>query len=248
VRRSSEAARAVVLTFALAFVWLVAWVATPWAYVVAAGRAPAAVPALRALGLDLEATIGRRVTALDLAVASGDARAAEVLMANGARVDGPGRLSLAYAVFRGDTATLGAMLAHGADPDARIAPDGTTALIGSIMRGDDAARVLLDAGADPNLANAAGVTPLMLAAQNRNGAAVRLLLERGADVNARDARGSTSLMYAARALDRDGMEALRRAGADPSVEDAFGRTAADVFAGAEAEGDDEEADDEDGEA
>ena len=121
---------------------------------------------------------------------------------------------------------LQALLARGADPDARIArklwfsptshdrswvdPSGSTPFWRAAQSSDvDAMRILVEAGADPNLATARGTTPLMVAAgigwagnftQNAPDsflAAVRYCLELGADVRAADARGFTALHGAA---------------------------------------------------
>ncbi len=126
----------------------------------------------------------------------------------------------------GRLALVDALLAHGADPDARLAAHppqfgfasqrfrvsltGATPFLLAAMDGNLAVmRALAAAGADLHLPTEQGTTPLMMAsglgrvpAETRvtEGAsleAVRFLLERGADINAANGDGRTALHGAA---------------------------------------------------
>ena len=109
--------------------------------------------------------------------------------------------ALADGARRGDAEAVGALLAAGADPDARQG-DGATALHWAAYRDDaEMAAALIQAGADVERANRYGVTPLALAARNGSAAVITRLLAAGADPN--DPRhavraGETPLMLAAR--------------------------------------------------
>lgn len=86
------------------------------------------------------------------------------------------------AVTAGTADEVRALLATGADANAR-ADDGATPLMGAAARGDaEMVRVLLEAGADVGASDADGVTALLLAAGgNPDPGVVRVLLEAGAD-------------------------------------------------------------------
>ncbi len=129
-------------------------------------------------------------------------------------------------VRTGRLALVEALLARGADPDARLAAHppqfgfasqrfrvslvGATPFLLAAMDGNLAVmRALAAAGADPHLATDQGTTPLMLAsglgrvpAETRvteadSVEAARFLLERGADINAANGDGRTALHGAA---------------------------------------------------
>ena len=114
----------------------------------------------------------------------------------------------------GDAAAVRALLADGADVDARQG-DGATALHWAAHRGDlELADVLIEAGADVNPANALDATPLWLASQNGDARLVARLLAAGADANVTLKMGETPLMSAARSGDVATVELLLAAGAD----------------------------------
>ena len=114
----------------------------------------------------------------------------------------------------GDAAAVRALLAAGADVDARQG-DGATALHWAAHRGDlELADVLIEAGADVDAANALDATPLWLASQNGDARLVARLLAAGADANVTLKMGETPLMSAARSGDVGTVELLLAAGAD----------------------------------
>jgi len=156
-----------------------------------------------------------------------------------------------------------ALLAHGANPNARLKeatpgrslsddPDGTlrggtTPFLRAAKTGDVAAmRLLLKAGADPKLGTQFGTTPLMAAAgvgsdyggifppEARSLEAVKLCLELGADVNAVNMNGLTALHgAAARGADQIA-QILVEKGARLDVKDKKGRTPLDIALGQDA--------------
>ncbi len=116
-----------------------------------------------------------------------------------------------------DTERLEALLAIGADPDARQG-DGATALHWATHRNNLAAmHALLDASASVNIANDLGATPLWLAAGNGSADAVAHLLDAGADPNVTLNMGETPLMAAARAGAPAAVDRLLQAGVDPNL-------------------------------
>ena len=136
------------------------------------------------------------------AATSGDVEAVvELLQSDPLLVHGHSRdgwTPLHLAAHFGHRQVAEALLAHGADVNARASNDlGTTPLLWAVM-GQDLAVVtlLLDHGADVNAATTAGSTPLHKAAVLSNAALVRLLLARGANVNARNSGGQTPLTHA----------------------------------------------------
>ena len=114
----------------------------------------------------------------------------------------------------GDVAAMRALLAAGADVDARQG-DGATALHWAAHRSDHAiADALIDAGADVDAANALDATPLWLASMNGDARLAARLLAAGADPNVSLKMGETPLMSAARSGDAATVELLLGAGAD----------------------------------
>ncbi len=95
----------------------------------------------------------------------------------------------------GDTKTIKALLAAGADVNAAT-PPGETALMGASAYGHiDIVRILLDQGADINAHRADGFTALMSAAFFGRSDVVRTLVAGGADMNVR-ALGMTARQWA----------------------------------------------------
>ena len=107
---------------------------------------------------------------------------------------------LIAAAQEADWPEVRALVAGGADPNARYG-DGTSALHwASYWDHLEAARILIGAGADPNRTSPQGETPLMVAARTGVVDSVTALLRHGAGagVDAREGwRGQTALMWAA---------------------------------------------------
>lgn len=115
-----------------------------------------------------------------------------------------GCVPLEIAVDLGATAGITTLLESGADPNARNAATGGTAL--HRAREAEVARQLLDAGANPDAPDGLGRTPLMLRVRDGDRKTVRLLLQRGADPTLTDNAGDT----AARIADMAGRPELYR--------------------------------------
>ncbi len=134
------------------------------------------------------------------------------------------RTRLLRAARGGDTEGVEALLAAGADPEAKTWR-GFTALMQAARRGHaETAAALLAAGADPNrrstLRFAAcpnrGITPLMAVCQGSKGGrdVVVTLARAGADVDAADDNGTPPLLEASLALRFEIAGALIETGAD----------------------------------
>ena len=145
-----------------------------------------------------------------------------------------GETPLHDAAFAGDVETVKALLAAGADPNARDV-GGRTPLHGAVWPPKTAAPAvvgaLLEAGADPNARDVDGRTPLHLAAGfNDNPAVVGALLDAGADPGA-GPDGFTPLhAAAAKSTNPAVVETLLDAGADPSARTRGGKTPFDYAA------------------
>jgi ankyrin repeat protein len=140
--------------------------------------------------LDAGASIDTRLLSVSEAIRSSTVDVVRWLLAHGARANGwrgerfwPLHVLLTQTKASwkgGDTNTLAmldALLAAGADPNARW--DGEMTML--MWTGAKAIKALLEHGADPNLYDDAGDTALHLA---KSAEAVRLLAAHGADVNA----------------------------------------------------------------
>jgi ankyrin repeat protein len=149
-------------------------------------------------------------------------------------------------------ATVKVLLAHGADPNARlnqqkpsvrtldeIELQGATPLaLAAEVNSLDAIKALVDGGADPTIPTAKGTTPLMLAAgagtdvQRRRSPeeralaveTARFLVEHGVDVNAVGQFGWTALHSAAYQGLNDVVEYLAGKGAKLETKDQLGQT------------------------
>ena len=216
------------------------------------------------------------MTALVMASANGFESLAVFLLENGAdpnAKDGNGVTAMHYAMLEGIAYLAGvapafagnshffrsnmvalveALLAHGADPNARIAKAprlpgsgntprfsvaGATPFFLAVTTGDlGLMGALVKAGADPLLPTEKNTTPLMVAAglghlqdrtveEEKNALeAVEFLLQRGADVNAVGENGYTALHGAAYVGGDATTRLLAAKGAQLDVEDIWGQT------------------------
>jgi ankyrin repeat protein len=104
---------------------------------------------------------------------------------------------LVDAARAGDAASVHALCARGADPNARAGTNGWTPLLHAVHKNQLASvAALADAGADLEAATSNGMTPLMMAAGYGNRDMVALLLQRGAKAARRDDGGAIALDYA----------------------------------------------------
>ena len=149
----------------------------------------AAVRALLAAAVDVNARQPDGATALHWAMHREHVEIADLLISAGADVDAANDLGvtpLLMASARGHGALVERLLGAGADPTGALA-SGETALMASARAGSlEAVNVLLDAGARVNATESTrGQSALMWAVANRHPAITRALLERGADIDAR---------------------------------------------------------------
>ena len=122
--------------------------------------------------------------------------------------------ALVDAAGDGETDAAMALLADGADPNAR-SEDGTSALHWAAYHDDlELARALVAAGATADVVNEYGSTPLSEAAAIGNPRTIALLLDAGADVDRANADGQTPLMIVARTSKVEAAQLLIDAGAD----------------------------------
>lgn len=139
---------------------------------------------LLAAGADVNDAAADGISVLVLATHSGHAALVDFLLERGADVTAAevGYTALHAAVLRGDLGMIEALLAHGADPNARLTK-GT--------------RVPRDTNHWVLSAYLAGATPFLLAAKYAEPEIMRLLVEHGADPLLPTNDGTTPLMVAA---------------------------------------------------
>ncbi|MBV9971542.1 MAG: ankyrin repeat domain-containing protein [Xanthobacteraceae bacterium] len=205
-------------------------------------------------------------TALGIASTMGQPDIVEALLAKGADInhrDDNSFTALHSAVRDSDygeereqraraAATVKVLLAHGADPNARLHQEkptvraldevefegATPIALAAEVNNLDAIKLLVDAGGDPNIPTVHGTTPLMLASGaatdvqrarsiEERGLAIhtaRYLVEHGADVNAAGQFGWTALHSATYQGITDLMEFLISKGANINAMDGFRQT------------------------
>lgn len=165
-------------------------------------------------------------TPLQSAAYKGQLKIAEFLLANGAEIDGRGRIGgptpLFEAVRSGNKAMTEFLLSKGANmqpandktPLHLAAEKGFTAIVES----------LLAHKADPNVTEGSARTPLHVAIIYDHGAVAQLLLANKAEVNAKDNQGETPLHYAAANGKKDLVQLLLEHKADVNARNPYGRT------------------------
>jgi ankyrin repeat protein len=138
---------------------------------------------------------------------------AQRLDVNAAQVDGT--TALHWAANQDDLETAELLVRAGANPKASNRYGVTPLSLACTNGNGAMVELLLKAGADPNTALPGGETALMTAARTGKIGAVKALLAHGANVQAKESkRGQTALMWAAADGNVETVEALIAAGAD----------------------------------
>lgn len=138
----------------------------------------------------------------------------------------PRSAELAQAAADGDAARVRALVAAGADPNARGERALTLLQYAMLAQSPRGVQALLDSGADPSRPGLGGSTAVHGAAIANDPQYLELLLAHRADPNAAHAEtGETPLSEAASPRYQAQFDALLRAGADPDRADRMGNTA-----------------------
>ncbi len=197
---------------------------------------PASAMALLAAGARLEDadTNGWTATMHAAWFASTNALIRTLLNA-GASAEPAGWSPLTQAAICGDVARIDALLASGADADARDR-FGRTSLMWAArfiqMDGGAAIRSLIRGGADVNAKDAEGMTALMIASNQAWLEEIDTLMRSGANRESVDSQGRTALMHAAMSNTAEyKVELLLKHRASVNVVDGAGRTALMFAAG-----------------
>ena len=169
----------------------------------------------------IDALGGSRMTALGIASMYGKLDALRALLKAGASVavDQDGESILAVAAHEGHAAVVDALIAAGADVNAKN-KDGLSPLMmaaGSNRVG--AVRALVSKGAEVNATNNDGATALIAAAYGGYAQSTEALLASGAKTDVRDRAGRTALMASALGGNAAVTSLLIEHKADPLVED-----------------------------
>ena len=126
-----------------------------------------------------------------------------------------------------------ALIAKGADVQARSA-DGTTALQWAVYNDDaDLVARLIKAGADVSATNDYGANPMRQAATVADPVVIKALIKAGADVNAPNAEGETPLMIVARTGNIESAKLLLSRGAKVNAKEQWGGQSALMWAAAQ---------------
>jgi hypothetical protein len=143
----------------------------------------------------------------------------------------PKTATLAAAAADGDAAKIKALVAAGADPNAR-GERNVTLLEWSLLRQSPRGlAALLENGANPAEPGVGGATPLHIAAMANDPQYLRILLDHGADPNApHGATGEPPLSAALMNPDGTAFELLLERAADPNRADRLGNTPLHVAA------------------
>ncbi len=178
-------------------------------------------------GADANAKGAEGWPALVQAALYGNEMTIELLLERGAdpKAATPDGLTALH-VAAGDLGKARALIAHGADVNAKTKAGRTPLLIA--VRQDGAypvVQLLIEKGADvkvldsvPDFFSGPGLNALMLAAKTSDVRTVRLLAERGLDVNATNPNGDTALFEAAWAGNTEVVRYLISKGADVNAE------------------------------
>lgn len=168
-------------------------------------------------------------TLLELALENENAKAVDLLLANGAALGAVAdRVNLAAVLD--NLPMLEVLLVHGVDPN-RPNEGGYAPLHLAVSGGNtNALALLLDAGANASVRDPLYQTPLMLAVLADDRPALQCLLEHGADPNLADRSGDTSLHKAVRRRNLAASRMLLENGAVAKAVDFAGRRPLDIAA------------------
>ncbi len=143
--------------------------------------------------------------------------------------------TLLEAAKAGDESAALALVAKGADVNAR-APDGTTALMWAAHNDEvELARALLKKGADFRAVNLYGTSAMQEAAIGAYTPILKLLLQAGADVDSPNPEGQTALMVVARTGNVEAAKLLLSHGASINAVEHWGGQTALMWAAAQAQ-------------
>jgi outer membrane protein OmpA-like peptidoglycan-associated protein/ankyrin repeat protein len=132
---------------------------------------------------------------------------------------------LCNAATDGNLAKVSALLAKGADVNARDGHGNTPLMLTAAMNGNkQVAEAMLAKGADVRAMNEAKQTALYLAARRGFVDIIEMLAAKGADLNARDADGKAPLMVAISQEKIESVKTLLAKGADINAKDNLGDT------------------------
>lgn len=162
---------------------------------------------LIAKGTDVNAKDNRGATPLWYAEDSGHAETAALLREHGAKKEAPA-VSLHEAAANGDIEQVKALIAQGAEVNAKD-ENGQTPLLLALNRDHlEVAELLVSSGADVDALDGRTGKPLLLSVGGRK-KRVEFLLSKGADIEAKDGNGLTLLnLIAAYSNERDYLEVI----------------------------------------
>ncbi len=129
-------------------------------------------------------------------------------------VEGDGTTALHWASHRDDLESVQLLIRAGANVNAANDLGATPLWIACESGSAPMVKALLQAGANPNLALLVGETPLMVASRSGNADVVEQLIRKGAAVDAKGGRGQTALMWAVAQQHPDAVKVLLAHGAD----------------------------------
>lgn len=170
------------------------------------------------------------VVALCKAVMSGDIKAIDRLVAEGADVNFVGKdgmTPLLYSIAGANKAGLQRLLEHGADPNLQMDNKDSFMLYAARGRDTDYLKLGLAHGGDPNLRGRMNRTLLFEAAMENNESmkeSLSLLLGHGADINAIDISQETAAMAAAGINQYESSLYLLEQGSDYTQENRWGNS------------------------
>ena len=136
--------------------------------------------------------------------------------------DYQGRTVLSWAAARGDSQTVGKLLACGANPEKKCTLN-RSPLHFAASADVSTAELLLGAKADVNIANEWGALSMHYVT-SRTSSLIKRMVDLGADIEKRDASGQTPLLYACRYGQAYAAKELLACGADINVRNLNGST------------------------